>query len=306
MISIIVLVILLLSCLLLFFIYKTLNYLPVREIKKRMNRDDSFAIRIYPSIAYKTEIEGLIIIKLIILIAISLVIIARSVPVWFGIIALISYLVVSYFLIGKKPNKFILKVGLIFLRLYAKFLTKFKKYLPLKLLAFFENKPKHSGLYDLDDLTELVKEQLAQEDNRIIEEDLVQISNLLSLSKEPVSKLMIKISNFPIIKSDDLVTPVVIDEIHRIKGSYIPVYDNDNQVLGFINKNRLGLESEGSIKNYIDHVSEKLNQNDSLYDAVIRLINDNSYALPVYNDLELIGVIDLGLILSFILSLRQA
>ncbi len=306
MVSFIFLVIILIVCLALLFGYKTLNFIPEREIEKRYNRGDVLALRLFSALKYKKEIEGLIIIKLIILIAIALLIIARSLPIWFGVLALVSFLSLSLFLIGKKPSKFILSFGSRVIRIYVKFVRKFNSYLPHKTLSSIKKDNRHSGIFDIDDLDELIRRQLEQADNRIIEEDLKQISNVLSLRRMYVDQMMIRIKNFPVIKTNDLVTPVVIDEIHKIKGSYLPVFDKDDNVVGFVNKNRLGLGSEGRISDYIDFITEKVDYTDNLYQVIEKLIQDNSYSLPVYNQGILVGVIDLGTILKWLLLFNES
>ena len=305
MISFVFLLLILLSCLALLFGYKTLNYIPEREIEKRYDRGDSLAMRLFSALKYKKEIEGFIIVKLIILIAISLLIIARSLPIWFAVLAIVSYLALSLFLIGKKPSKLVLSIGSRIIRLYVKFIRKFNAYLPLKTLASIKKDNRHSGIYDIDDLDSLIRRQLDQADNRIIEDDLKQISNILSLRRFYVDQMMIRIKNFPVIKSDDLVTPVVIDEIHKIKGSYLPVLDKDDNIMGFVNKNRLGLGSEGRISDYVDFITERVDYTDNLAQAIEKLVSDNSYALPVYNQGILVGVIDLGTILKWLLLLSD-
>ena len=305
MTSFIFLLLILLACLALLFGYKTLNFIPEREIEKRYDRGDSLAIRLFSTLKYKKEIEGFIIIKLVILIAISLLIIARSLPVWFGVLALVSYLSLSLFLIGKKPSKLVLSIGSRVLRLYVKFIRKFNSYLPLKTLSSIKRDNRHSGIYDIDDLDQLIRRQLEQADNRIVEDDLKQISNILSLRRFFVDQMMIRIQSFPVIKSDDLVTPVVIDEIHKIRGSYLPVIDKDDIVVGFINKNRLGLGSEGRVSDYVDFITEKVDYTDNLAQACQKLVSDNSYALPVYNQGILVGIIDLGTILKWLLLLND-
>ncbi len=305
MLSFIIIFLILLICIFLLFGYKTLTYLPVREVERRRIKGDRVASILSTSNRYRKEIEGLIVIKLIVLIAIFLLIIARTLPVWFGALAIVSFIILTLFLIGKKPGRFVLRIGVWIIRLYTKFFKKFKSYIPLKTLARVRKDNKHSGIYDLEDLDDLIRRQLEQEDNRIIEDDLTQISNILSLRKIYVDEAMTKIKEFPVIRADDLVTPVVIDEIHKIKGSYLPVLNKDDDVIGFVNKNRLGLGSEGRIKDYVDFITEKVNYGDNLYQVIEKLVADNSYSLPVYNLDILVGIIDLGAILRWLINISS-
>ncbi len=290
---------------LLFFIsFKTLNYIPAREIKKRAVNNDHLAIKINRLLKFHDQIEGLLIFLIILLVGISLVLLIKIVPFDLGFLAILALVIVSIFLYHGKLRNSTIRIGLIFLPFFYKLVDFLSGHFNLSFLLKFKNKDHHTGLYDLEDLDLLINQQLSQADNRMLATDLDRITKILNVENQNIKDLIIPIDVFPKINIDDRISPVIIDEIYKSHHQYIPIYDKQGIIAGTINKNNLGLDSQGLIADLADKNVFKATINDSIFQVLEKMAASSSANLVVFDDTNnFVGMVDIKKIVGYLFNI---
>src|SRR5205814_2381000 len=89
----------------------------------------------------------------------------------------------------------------------------------------------HTGLYDRDDLLELLNNQQAQTDNRIEKSELEIAAHALKFGDISIGERMTAWRKVQIVSLQDSLGPVVLDELHASGQSSFPVYDKNNKAV---------------------------------------------------------------------------
>ena len=166
MLSLIFAIILLVIVLCLISTIKLINYLPEREIKRRT---DSLSIKIKQLIIFKNQTETSLYIIIAILSALDIFILVKSLSTLDGLVIVIILFLIFVGLVRSQVGKIIRFLGKIFLSLIIKIIYKLNK---KKLInKSVSEKKSHTGIYDLNDVDELIERQLTQDDNRILKGD---------------------------------------------------------------------------------------------------------------------------------------
>src|SRR5581483_2623701 len=94
-----------------------------------------------------------------------------------------------------------------------------------KLLAKMQPIRIHTGLYDKEDLLELINNQNRQIDNRIPEEALKIAFGALTFGDKPVREIMTPRREIKLVAATDTVGPMLMDELHKSGFSRYPVVE---------------------------------------------------------------------------------
>lgn len=272
---------------------KSLAYLPIKELQRRFRKNDRVAKKIYPAIKYKKKIEFFILVKVIVLATISPVLLIKNVSLSFSLISIISLFVLLAFILttnGDKTSNFIIKLGCFFLPLYVRFFDWVNKKLSREIsLEVVHNK--HTGLFDLEDIEELVNRQLTQADNRMLEQDLLRIKKTLAIDNTTLDDIYVPKDCFSKLSLNDAITPVIIDEIHKNYQDGIPVYDDNSIVVGLISRRGLGLNATGFVRDYTELSSVQVDLKDNIASVIDKFYQNDLSSLLVYDNQEVIGTI---------------
>ncbi len=283
---------------------KTINYLPLYEIKKRAKDNDQVAIKVNKFLKFYSQIEFLLILLIIFLVGLSLVVLIKITPFYLGFLAVIFLTILGIFLYKEKPNKLIIKIGLLLLPLFFRFFRFLSIHFKTAFLTKNKIKSPHTGLYDLEDLNFIINQQLSQVDNRMLATDLDRITKIINIENQKITDLIIPVSVFPKIYMSDKVSPVIIDEIYKSKQQNIPIFNKEGLIVGSINKNNLGLDSNGLISDLADKNVFKANINDSIFQVLEKMASSSSANLLVFDETNnFVGMIDIKKIVRYLFNL---
>jgi CBS domain containing-hemolysin-like protein len=299
MLSLIFAIILLVIILCLISTIKLINYLPEREIKRRT---DSLSIKIKQLIIFKNQTETSLYIIIAILSALDIFILVKSLSTLDGLVIVIILFLIFVGLVRSQVGKIIRFLGKIFLSLIIKIIYKLNK---KKLInKSVSEKKSHTGIYDLNDVDELIERQLTQDDNRILKEDLKRIKNLINLEKYSVSSFIIDKDYYPVIEPKDLITPIIIDDVKKTDRPFLPV-TLDGEIVGIVPEEIFVLKNNGHIEDFMDSNIKFISNRFSLLETLSYFINSKKDYLVVQDDYNsYLGLVYLRDIVNWIFVLE--
>lgn len=166
---------------------------------------------------------------------------------------------------------------------------------------------KHSGLYEKQDLVDLVQTQALQADNRISESELRVVWGALTYGDKRVIEVMVPRGQIDAVAEDDAIGPVLLDELHKSGHSRFPVLSGDpeeEKVSGILYlHDLLGVKAGGKVAAHMDTKVYYVHEDFTL-DTVLRAFYKTKRQLfMVVNEFEdVVGLITLEDILAEILG----
>lgn len=91
----------------------------------------------------------------------------------------------------------------------------------------------HSGLYEKEDLLDLLEQQKEQPDNRIAKHDLELLARAARFDDRQAADIALPMSRVRLVNVNDAIGPVLLDELHASKQTSFLVYeDTPDRVVG--------------------------------------------------------------------------
>jgi CBS domain containing-hemolysin-like protein len=281
---------------------KTYFYLPLRELKRRAQKHDKHAAQLYRAAAYGNSLRSLLWLYIGMTSAISLILFARSLPVWLGVLIVGPLLWIVFSLL---PASRTTKLGIWLTQIVTPIVSWLLNLLHpvLSRGADFVDKryvtPKHTGLYEREDLMQLIQNQQNQPDSRISDEELEIVYRTLNFDTNKVSDIFTPRSKVKTILAGDVVGPVLIDELHKNDQDYVLVRETKKgPFIGTLAFNELNLKSKGYVRDIMESTVYYLHENDSLTEALHAFFVTNHPLFVVINSFEeYIGIVSIENIL---------
>jgi CBS domain containing-hemolysin-like protein len=162
----------------------------------------------------------------------------------------------------------------------------------------------HTGLFERDDLLELIEQQQRQPDNRLRDEELEIAKRALTVGDLRVRDVMTPRKKVKTALAGDTVGPVLIDELHKNGQGYMLVRESaKGDFVGLLAFKRLSLRSTGQVKNLMDKEVYYLNENDPLDQALHAFFTTNCPLFVVVDSsADYVGIISIDAILRQLLG----
>lgn len=291
-------------------LYRVYHRLPLRELKRRARAKDHQAAVLYKIAAHAKALDALIFIVGFVAAAYLLVASARY-AWWLAVLAITFTL----WLIAWTPAP---RIGGPFWRLSvwsAPMIFKVLNWLRpgLDFLGRWlpDNRSAHSGAYETEDLIELLTQQANQEGNRIPKEDLKIAAGALQFGSRSVMKTMTPRRAIHFVSEDEVLGPLLLDELHKTGFSRFPVVRGSGKVnmpevvgtLYFKDIIEVGQENKGKVKDHMKKGAYFINESCDLRQALDAILAHQHHQLIVVNNFEeMVGVITLEDILEQIIG----
>lgn len=209
--------------------------MPAKELKRLAARGDHLAAELYRPVAYGTSMRLLL--WLIFCPGLAggflLVMYSLPLPVAFGIVALsVAAQVFLYSVrLSVRSAHFAVQAApaLHWLLAYV--------HAPFDVLASalnrFRGHTAHSGLYEKEDLVDLLEQQKAQPDNRISLQDLELLVRAVTFDDRQAADITLPMSRIKLVKVDDHIGPVLLGELHNSgQNSFLVYEETPDRVVG--------------------------------------------------------------------------
>jgi CBS domain containing-hemolysin-like protein len=284
------------------------SHLPLKELKRRAREQDQTAMMLHRAAAYGTSLQAVLWVLVGLSAAGFFVFTTLHTSGWTAFI-ISAGLVWSGF--AWLSNKEVKALGLWFASLLAPAFAWVLQYLHPAISWIGEQIHNyypvqiHTGLYDKEDLLELLNHQNVQADNRIEEQELALAFYALTFGDKLVSDHMTPRRMVKEISIDDQTGPVLMDELHGSGFSRFPVYEGkkDHIVGTLFLRDLVKVKDSSKVRSVMRPDVYYVHEDQSLYDALAAILKTRHHLLIVVNSFEeYVGVISIEDVLEEIVG----
>jgi CBS domain containing-hemolysin-like protein len=152
----------------------------------------------------------------------------------------------------------------------------------------------HTGMYVRDDLVELLDRQSVQADNRIEQSELGIARHALTFGDKTISHIMTPLRVVKSVSAQELVGPILFDELHQSGHSRFPVFDGKttNIVGTLFLRDLVGKNVSGIVGSHMVKSVYYIHEDQSIDDALQAILKTHHQLFIVVNNFEeLVGIV---------------
>ena len=286
---------------------KTYYYIPLHELKRRAEKDEPFARRIYPAASYGGGLRVLLWLYIGLMSAASIILLARALPIWASLLIVGPLLWATFsWLPASRVTPFGARLTLIVTPPIVWLLNYVGPLLGRGADAAYQHRPAlaHTGLFERGDLVELIEQQQRQTDSRFNDDELEIARRALNFSEYKVHDALIPRKKIKTVLARDTVGPVLIDELHKNAQGYALVRETPKgDIVGLLAFKQLSIESHGRVQDIMIPDVYFVHENDSLSQALHAFFDTHQPLFVVVNSFEeFVGVLTVEGILRQLLG----
>jgi len=284
---------------------KTYFYLPTKELKRQAAHHEEPAATLFRATAYGTDLKVLLWIVLGLCAAGSFVLFNRVAPGIFGMLAIVLMIWFGFLWLprtrltafGAQLAVWCTPVVVGMVRWWhpvGRYLSQF---------VAKHHADEHTGLYEKEDLFDLLDRQHHQSDSRITDDELTRMRSVLQLSESRVGDIIIPRKEVRAVAVDEPISPVLVDELHHSGHVRFPVYDSKpSHIVGTLPLEVVAdIKHKGVVRDYYDEHLAYLHENDSLEQALRAFYETRQHLFIVINNADqYAGIITLSDILRYL------
>ncbi len=287
---------------------RTYSRTPLKELKHRARHGDELATAIVKVVGYGHSLKTVLWFLIGLTSAGFFVMVSMTTPVW---VALVSSLALVWIGFAVLPAAQVTSMGEHLAAWCAPVLTKIIAFLhpAIDWCASFLHKHRpiriHTGLYDRQDLIDLLERQEVQPDNRIEKAELEVALHALTFGDYTVGERMTPRRAVKAVKVEDSLGPVLMDELHASGHSRFPVYDGkpDNVVGTLYLRDLIKTKHSGLVKSLMKADVSYVHEDQSLQDALQAILRTHRQLFIVVNSFEeYVGIITIEDILETVIG----
>lgn len=286
---------------------KTYFYVPKKELKRQAALQDELAAILYRATAYDRELKLLLWTVTGLSAAAGIVLFARVAPPVIGFAAVVLILWLGFIwlprtrlsLTGARLAQWCTPAVVEVLRYTHPLLRRIEPQVNR------QHAGAHTGLYEREDLDELLERQSRQSDNRITDNELGRMRKLLIFGNLRVADILIPRKSVVAVNMDDAISPVLLDDLHKSGHPRFPVYESEpGNVIGTLALDIIAdTRHRGSIRDYFDPHLAFVHEADSLEQALRAFYETRQHLFIVINSAdEYVGIVTLSDILKYLMG----
>ncbi len=278
---------------------RTYQAVPLKELKKRARLGDEVAAVLHRAAAYGPSLQAILWTLVLTTSALFMVNIARSASLWVAVLVSAATLWVGFvWLPARKVNRFSLRIAHMLAPVFAWFLNYLHPLLERVMLFIRRHHPVtvHTGLYDKDDLIDLLQRQQVQADNRISEFELSIALHALTFGELLVRDCMIPRRMVKTLSADDPIGPILMTELHDSGHSRFPVYEGkpDAIVGTLLMRDLVNAKTGGTVRSHMRPDVFYLHEEQNLAEALQAILKTRHHMFIVVNSFEeYVGIISI-------------
>lgn len=286
---------------------KTYYALPLPELKRKAEKHDHVATKIYSAVAYGSSLRTLLWLYIGLTVAGSLVLLARSLPVWVSLLIVGPLLWAAFsWLPASRTSKMGEHLAMKITPAITWLLNLLHPLLSHSADSVYRRLSisPHTGIYEREDLLALIEQQQSQHDSRLSDEELEIAKRALSFDDFTVGDVLTSRKLIKTIKPSDTVGPILIDELHKAGQDYALVREKaKTPVVGSVAIKQLDISSTGQVSQLMNPTVYYLHENDQLGQALHAFFVTNQPMFVVVNDFEeFIGIVSIKHVLKQLLG----
>jgi CBS domain containing-hemolysin-like protein len=163
-------------------------------------------------------------------------------------------------------------------------------------------------VYEKEDLLELLHDQVSQPDNRIPENELKMAAHALTFGDKKVADIMTPLRKVRLVRSNEEVGPLLMDELHKTGFSRFPVVSGDSsqaqpKIIGTLFLKDIIMHDSGRVHDLMQKKAYFINETQNLREALSAFIKNHFHLFVVVNNFEeIVGVISIEDVLEQIVG----
>lgn len=289
-------------------IQKTYSKVPLKELKRRATKGDEVAKALHSAVAYGASLDLLLWGIIGLSAALFFVVLSSSLPSWLAIFGCAALLWVGF---AWLPTSNVSAVSEKAAKTLAPAISWLLSHLyPLlnKLGGFIQKHRRftfHSGLYQKEDLIDLLDNQQKQPDNRMTAYELGIVKSALSFSDMLIRDIMTPKRVVKMVSQDDSIGPLLMDELHKSGFSRFPVTgDKPENIVGTLYiKDLVQAKQGGKVKDHMKKAVFYVNEEKPLQHALQAFLKTKHHLFVVVNSFEeIVGIITIEDVLEQVLG----
>ena len=271
---------------------KTYQHVPLRELKRLARRGDGTAQAFYRAVAYGSDLTALLVGVAVVCEVFSLVVFASAVGLWAAIGILLLLMAVGAFLFvpGDELRQTHLFLAQRLAPAIAWALERLHPLLDSGVRAFhrYRHVHVHTGLYEKDDLVQLLEQQKGQADSRIDPGEVELLQHALTFGDKLVVDALVPLRVVKTVAASESVGPVLMDELSKSGHSRFPVYDGKhNHIVGILYLHDLvGIRGGGKVSDVMSRKLTYVHEDFSLHEALQAFLKTKRHLFLVINSFE--------------------
>lgn len=285
---------------------KTYFFIPAKELKRRAENRDHLAEKLYTAVSYGDSLRALFWLYIGLTAAVSFVLFARQMPIWISLLVIGPLVYIIFSLI---PASRVTRAGMAMTSLVSPIINMLLIYLDPLLsqgsrLVEKHYKNNHTGIFEHEDLLDLIDRQQSQQDSRLSQEELDIVKRAVLFSDRKVVDVLTPRKQVKTVLAEDTIGPILINELHESNQEHVLVKeDSKGEVVGTLAFKDLNVHSHGKVKDLMKDSVYYLNEDDSLREALHGFFVTNQPMFVVINSFEeYVGVITIENILKELLG----
>jgi CBS domain containing-hemolysin-like protein len=271
---------------------KTYDYMPRRELKRQAQHGDRVAKTLYRAVAYGPSLRLLLWLIIGLTAAAGFVLFVRISPPLLAFLAVVSLLWYGFVWMPAAPISGTGARLVVWTTPFIAWVLNFVHPIFLRLNNFIEPRRTdmyHTGLYERDDLVEFLELQRSMADSRIAGNEIDMAIHALTFGDRTVSEIMIPKRVVKMVHADEVVGPVLINELHLSGYSRFPVYEGtgDNIVTGTLYlRDLLTSRQGGRVHSVMRQDVQYVHEDQDLYRVLHAFIKTKHHLFIVVNSFE--------------------
>ena len=287
---------------------KTYTKIPLKELKRRAKSGDEFAKALFAASAYGFSLD----ILLWIIVGLSasgfFVVLSINLPSWLALFGCAALLWVAFaWLPTARVSDLSQQLAQSLAPAFAKILS-FLYPLLNRIGGIIHSRGRitiHSGIYQKEDLIDLLDKQALQSDNRMTPYEIGIVKSALTFSDEIIRDKMTPKRVVKMVKSTDSVGPILMAELHKSGFSRFPVEDpKSGEIVGTLYMHDLVTAKQGgSVKDLMKKAVFYVAEDKTLDHALQAFLRTKHHLFMVVNSFEeIVGIITIEDVLERILG----
>lgn len=288
---------------------KVYHHVPAKELKRSARQGDEFAALLYKAAAYGGHLELTLWLIIGVSAASFFVLLSRSLPAWLALLGSMAVLWFGFAWLPSSPK--VTRLGTYIARIFTPPLSALLNFMhPIVarlagVLRRIRPVTIHTGLYQKEDLLELIEHQKVQADNRITEEELRIASHALTFGDRTISQIMTPRRAIKTVSADETVGPVLMDELHASGYSRFPVLGNrPEDIVGTLFlRDLMRAKKGGHVSTVMDKQVYYVNEELPVEHALQAFLKTKHHLFIVVNEFEeIVGVVTIEDVLEQIIG----
>ncbi len=283
--------------LLLVSLQRTYSHYPLKELKRRARDGDEIAAALTRAVAYGHSLRAVLWLLILITSGTLFVFVSTSAPIWVALTSIAVFLYLGFvWLPAARISAVSERIAAYSAPVLEKIVSFAHPVIDFVVRTVRKHRPVrvHTGLYDRQDLIDLLATQQVTPGNRIEKLEIGIAAHALTFGDKTIGECMTPRRAIKLVAATDQLGPIVLDELHASGHSRFPVYETkqDNIVGTLYLHDLVQVKGNTSVSSLMRKKVFFLHEDQSLHDALQAVLTTHHHMFIVVNSFEeFVGVI---------------